>query len=334
MKLNIIENYPEELLTINIQEIHNLFNEPTLIHLKGEKSDPLFLSTLLHGNETTSFIVLQKILQKYKNQALPRDLIIFIGNTSAASEGMRHFPDQPDYNRIWEEGDTAEHKVAAEVIDYAKKQNLFASIDIHNNTGINPLYGCINSLDREFLNLASYFGNHTVYFTEPHNVQSMAFSKFCTSITIEAGLPGEEKGVIAAFNFVDKALHLDELIRSEERNVTEVFHTIGRIKVAKKATVDFLNTKDSTSDFSIVPTIDAKNFEIIKKNTSLGFTKDLSLFKVEDNKGQDITTDFFKVEDGELLTNRIFIPSMFTKDVYVMKEDCLGYIMEIMLPTA
>jgi hypothetical protein len=162
----------------------------------------------------------------------------------------------------------------------------------------------------------------------------MAFSKFCTSITIEAGLPGEEKGVIAAFNFVDKALHLDELIRSEERNVTEVFHTIGRIKVAKKATVDFLNTKDSTSDFSIVPTIDAKNFEIIKKNTSLGFTKDLSLFKVEDNKGQDITTDFFKVEDGELLTNRIFIPSMFTKDVYVMKEDCLGYIMEIMLPTA
>jgi hypothetical protein len=333
LKLQIINNYPDELLNLDIREVHNLFNGPTLIHLKGKAGrEPLFLSTLLHGNETTSFFVLQKLLNKYQDTELPRDLIIFLGNTLAASEGMRHLPDQADYNRIWEEGDSPEHNIAKEVVAYAKSKNLFASIDIHNNTGINPLYGCINSLEKPFINLASHFGQHTVFFTEPHNVQSMAFSRFCTSITIEAGQPGEEIGVVEALKFVDDILNLDELEASRSREISEVFHTIGRIIVSKDASIDFINSLESKSDLSIVPTIDAKNFKVIKKGSQIGFAKDMSSILVEDNKGQDITSDFFKIEEGKLLTNRIFIPSMFTKDIYVMKEDCLGYIMEKMLP--
>jgi succinylglutamate desuccinylase len=334
LKLQILNDYPIELLDLDIKNIHNLFEGPTLIHLKGKSGlDPLFLSTLLHGNETTSFVVLQKLLKKYKDIDLPRDLIIFLGNTLAASEGMRHLPNQADYNRIWEEGDSPEHGIAREVVNYAKEHNLFASIDIHNNTGINPLYGCINSLDKSFVNLASHFGQHTVFFTEPHNVQSMAFSKFCTSITIEAGQPSEPIGIEEGFKFVDVILNLEKLIPNPLRDISEVFHTIGRIIVSKDSSIDFINTLSSTSDLSIVPTIDSKNFEIIKKGSHIGFAKDLSKIKVEDNKGRDITTDFFKIEEGKLLTNRVFIPSMFTKDVYVMKEDCLGYIMEIMIPT-
>lgn len=332
IKLNILGKIPHELIDIDVRETHALLGGPTLIHLKGKSGDALFLSTLLHANETTSFLVLQKLLKDYKEKEFPRDLIIFIGNTLAAGQGLRHLPGQADYNRIWEPGDTSEHKIANDVIEYAKNNNIFASIDIHNNTGKNPHYGCINVINNQFLDLASHFGSHTVFFTEPHNVQSMAFSKFCTSITVEAGLPGEPAGVEAAYKFVKTIFEMDKLTANSNRESPEVFHTIARMKVNPEASIDFEDDPESASDLSFIPDIDSRNFEVVPKSTHIGYTKNLSLIKVEDNNGRDITSHFFKEIDGELLTKQVFIPSMFTKDVYVMKEDCLGYIMEVMIP--
>ncbi len=332
LKLNILTEFPEELLHISVKEIHELLEGPTLFHLKGKRDDALFLSTLLHANETTSFYMLQELIAKYKNRELPRDLIIFIGNTFAAAEGMRHLPGQADFNRIWEEGDAPENKLALDVIEYAKAQNIFASIDVHNNTGKNPHYGCVNVVDNRFLDLASHFGKHTVFFTEPHNVQSMAFSKFCTSITIECGLPGEKKGIDASFKFVDEVFNLDSLEANPKRENPVVFHTMARLKVSQAARVDFEDNPESEADLSFVSNIDSRNFEVVHKNSHIGYAKDLKLIWIEDNSGKDITDHFLRIVDGELLTTRVFIPSMFTKDVYVMKEDCLGYIMELMVP--
>ena len=333
MKLNILNEFPVELLHMDVREIHELLGGPTLFHLKGKNSSPLFLSTLLHANEVTSFLMLQKLIKRYEGKELPRDLIIFIGNTFAAEEGMRHLPGQADFNRIWEEGDTPEKKLAMDVIEYAKSQDLFASIDVHNNTGKNPHYACINVVEKRFLDLASHFGSHTVFFTEPHSVQSNAFSKFCTSVTIEAGLPGDPVGVKASLEFVDKIFNMEKLVANPDREDCEVFHSLARIMISPDARVDFEDSGDSEADLSFVSNIDNKNFELVPKGSHMGFAKDANLIWVEDNKGTHITDHFLKVKDGELITNRLFIPSMFTKDVYVMKEDCLGYIMELMVPS-
>lgn len=329
MKLNILNEFPEELLYTDIKNIHDVLGGPTLFHLKGKDDNALFLSTLLHANETSSFYVLQKLIRKYQNQQLPRDLIIFIGNTYAALEGMRHLPGQADYNRIWEKGESAENALALDVTDYARSQKIFASIDIHNNTGRNPHYSCINVLKKNFLDLASHFGEHIVFFIEPNNVQSMAFSQFCTSVTIETGVPGDQEGIAAALTFVDKVFNMDkEISRSQEKDI-EVFHTIGRIKIPQKVRVDFDDELASESDLSLVSNIDSRNFQFIPKGTHLGFIKNLSLIQVIGNDASDITSDFLEVFEGELRTKRLFVPSMFTKDTYVMKEDCLGYIMEL-----
>jgi succinylglutamate desuccinylase len=334
VNLNILTEFPKELLNVDVREVHEVLGGPTLFHLKGKRKDALFLSTLLHANETTSFMMLQKLIKKYAGQELPRDLIIFVGNTYAAEEGMRHLPGQADFNRIWENGEAAENQLALDVIKYAESSNLFASIDVHNNTGKNPHYGCVNVMAPQFLNLASHFGEHTVFFTEPHNVQSMAFSKFCTSITIECGLPGEPKGVEASLNFVDKIFNLDELTPNPDRQIPEVFHTMARLKVNPEARVDFDDNADSEADLSFVSNLDSRNFDIVHKNSHMGFAKDLKLIWVENNDGKDITDQFLKIENGELITTRVFIPSMFTKDIYVMKEDCLGYVMEHMIPAS
>ncbi len=334
MKLNIVHEVPEGLYECGVQEVHKVLGGPTIIHLKGKSSQALFLSTLLHGNETTSFLVLQKLINEYKDKELPRDMIIFIGNTLGASQGLRHLPDQPDYNRIWKSGDTPENSLATEVFIYAKQFDLFANIDLHNNTGKNPFYGCINVISDNYVELASMFSEQVVYFTEPSEVQSMAFAELCPSVTIEAGLPGNPEGTIAVYEFVQDVLHLEGFKERFDHSHVEVYHTIGRIKVRKEATVDFEYSDQSKSDLSFIEEIDTKNFELLKKNVTLGYINNKEMIYVLNNAGDIITEDILDLSGEKLKTNRMLIPSMFTKDVYVMKEDCLGYIMEKMIPIA
>ena len=166
--LNEINYIPEGFLNCRVEDLFDLLEKPTLIHLEGEKKEPLFISTLLHGNEDTGFYALQNILKKYQEKPLPRSISIFIGNPEAAAENKRRLERQVDFNRIWpgtHEDFLAEAHMMKQVTDTMREKNTFLSIDIHNNTGRNPHYGCINVLDRRYLALAGMFSNIVVYFT-------------------------------------------------------------------------------------------------------------------------------------------------------------------------
>ncbi len=332
MDLKVIKEIPKELLSCNVKDIHALLEGPTIIHLSGKKEDALFVGALLHGNETTSFYSIQNLLNEYNDKELPRDLILFFGNTLAASKGFRHLPEQPDYNRIWEKGETPEHKVAEQVLDYVSSKKIFASIDIHNNTGKNPFYGCVNYTKKSWIELASLFSKQIVYFTEPSEVLSNAMAQLCPSVTIEAGQPGEVEGIKEVFSYLKTVLNLEGFNENFDEMEAEVYHTIGRIMIDKNASVDFKNEL-AGENLSFVDNIDENNFSLVKKNTHFGFSKNLESIRAINNDNKDITEDIFIIdEDSSLKSNRMFIPAMFTKDIYIMKEDCMGYIMEKMIP--
>jgi len=328
LSLKIYDKVPETFLEIDILDLHKKFPGPFLMHLKGEKSEPLFLSVLLHGNETTGLLALKKVLSRYSDKPLPRDMIILVGNTKAAAYGLRHLEGQPDYNRIWAGGESEEARLISEVLDYVKKFKLFANIDVHNNTGKNPYYGCVNVFKEEYLDLAKRFSEKTVYFTEPSEVESMAFAPLCPSVTIEAGLPGKEDGVAKTAQYIEEVLSLEGLNHEFDIRNTEVFQTVARIKIHKDASIDFANEMESQSDFSLLKELDLKNFERIQEGTLLGFYKVRDYIKVVDNEGVDVTTNFLELKEGKIFTKKDFVPAMFTQDVYVIKEDCLGYVME------
>ena len=71
MRPDKLGHLPKELLTIGPREIQRVSPRPTLISVPGKRSPPLFLSLLLHGNETTSFFVLQALARRYA-AAAPR----------------------------------------------------------------------------------------------------------------------------------------------------------------------------------------------------------------------------------------------------------------------
>ena len=97
---------PDGLLDVESAGLFDLLGGPALIHLEGKRKDSLFVSVMLHGNETTGLLVIQQILRHYQDAELPRSLSIFIGNVTAAEQGLRALPGQPDFNRIWGYGDT------------------------------------------------------------------------------------------------------------------------------------------------------------------------------------------------------------------------------------
>ena len=101
LKLNQITHIPLALLKIDsCTKIQQVFDQPTLMHLKGKDLRPLFISVLLHANEDTGFFAVQKLLKKYQERELPRSISIFFGNIAAAPEGLRRLNGQPDYNRV------------------------------------------------------------------------------------------------------------------------------------------------------------------------------------------------------------------------------------------
>ncbi len=325
--LTILDALPDGLLALEASQLAQRLSGPTLIHLPGKRSAPLFVSVLLHGNEVSGWLALCKLLREYRSSALPRALSIFIGNITAAAQGRRHLDGQPDYNRVWSDGNGAEHLMTRQVIDEMCLRKVFVSIDIHNNTGTNPHYACVNSLAPEFLHLAQRFSRTVVYFLRPDTVQSMAFSRLCPAVTLECGRPGQPFGVEHAYEFLKSCLHLEHLPQQSlsVRDI-DLFHTVAIVKVPQAVTIGFGADKAA---LQMVADVDRFNFSELASGTLLGrIERGAVSLDVRNEQGEDVGDRYFSYQDGEIRTRIPLVPSMLTQDKKVVRQDCLCYLME------
>lgn len=328
MKL-ILDRYdrlPEALAEISPREVTSVFPNPALITIEGERKQPLFVSTLLHGNELTSFSVLQHLERACRDSRPERSLMIFVGNVDATGAGVRHLPETPDYNRIWADGDTPWHHLAQEVLTAARQAGLFASIDIHNNTGANPLYGCVNALRPADLQLAAMFAPVGVYYLNPPTTQSIAFSRMCPSVTVECGKTGNTDGISAAIDLVEGAMRLEAFAEAPPpAEALEIYHTVGRVLVAPEASFSF---GEAGADIVLRADLEDLNFRAMAAGESWGTVAGETLpLTVLDEHGNDLTDQFFFRDGTDLRLQRPVVPSMITHDAEVIRQDCLGYVM-------
>ena len=337
--LTILDHLPDGLLDCEARDLHRILPGPTLVHLPGTRPEPLFVSVLLHGNETTGLAAIQGLLHKYNGHKLPRTLSIFFGNVSAAAQGRRHLDGQPDYNRIWPaSGDNGadelpERRMMRQVVDEMRTRQVFASIDIHNNTGLNPHYGCINRLEPRFFHLATLFSRTVVYFIRPRGVQSLAFAELCPAITVECGKPDQPFGADHARDFVDTCLHLEALPDAPvDPHAMNLFHTVATVTLRAEASAGFA-ADDEGSDWDITfpPDLDHLNFRELPAGTPIARVRKNSArlpLQVVDENGNDVTAHYLAAEDGRLRLRRAVMPSMFTLSLDIIRQDCVGYLME------
>ncbi|MBT3196119.1 MAG: peptidase M14 [Gammaproteobacteria bacterium] len=324
------ERVPDAVLMLEAHQLIEQLEGPTLFHLPGQLPQPLFVSVLLHGNETTGWDALRTLLLRYSKKPLPRALSFLIGNVEAAAQGARHLDGQPDYNRVWAGGEGSEQQIMAEVVEQMRQRGVFASIDIHNNTGRNPHYGCVNRLEPTYLQLAALFSRTVVYFIKPSEVQSMAFSPLCPAITIECGQPGDPHGVAHVLEFLESALCLSKIpSHPVAPHEIDLFHTVATVKIPDTIEISF---GDSGGDLCLIEELDQLNFREIEAGTRFGklCSDHLKHLEVWNEAGQDVGDHFFSVEEGALRTRKAVMPSMLTRDIEVIRQDCLCYLMERM----
>jgi len=339
--LHEMDYLPEGLLECDSSELHLHLPGPSLIHLKGRREEPLFVSVLLHGNEPVGWQAIQHFLKKYQDEKLPRSLSLFIGNISAAKDGLRRLDGQPDYNRIWcppAQGEmTEEHRMAEQIVTTMRARKPFASIDIHNNTGINPHYACVNRVDNQFFWLATHFSRTVVYFIRPEGVQTSAFAEFCPAVTVECGQPGQQYGVEHAAEFLDALINLAVLPdKPVPEHDIDVFHTVAIVKVPDEISFGFPpeQLEDSPDcQIQFIDDLDHMNFRELAVGTALAYLNgesEVVRLEVIDDDGQDRWQDFFEIRDQQLCTAQAVMPSMLTLDERVIRQDCLCYLMERM----
>lgn len=336
--LNELDHLPEGLLGTDSSGLESRLGRPTLIQLRGVRNPALFVSVLMHGNETVGWEAVRGLLldrlSRFGEPRLPRDLILFIGNVSAAAQGLRHLPGQPDYNRVWPGGElahTPEHDLMRTVVEILRVRRPFASVDLHNNTGSNPHYACVNRLDNRFLRLATLFGRTVVYFLRPKGVQSLALAGLCPAVTLECGKVGDPTGVRHARALVDGALHLSQIpdhpVAPQD---IDLFHSVARIRIPESLSFGFPPEK---ADLVLNPEIEHFNFRELPAGTIFGRVKAISApgripLEILDVGGRDLGEQFFQVIQGQLRLRQTLMPSMLTLDRAAIRQDCLGYLME------
>jgi hypothetical protein len=329
------EQLPVQLLDLPAEALHAALGGPTLFHLAGRREPPLFVSVLMHGNETTGWDAVRAVLRGYVEAGrlglLPRAMSLFVGNTAAAAAGVRHLPGQPDYNRVWPGGETAggpEHRLMAAVVERIASRGMFASIDIHNNTGLNPHYACVNRIDTRFLHLAAMFGRTVVYFVRPRGVASMAMAELGPSVTLECGKSGTTLGTEHAAAYVEACLRLAEHpAHPVAAQDVDLYHTVATVKVPPG--VDF-GFGERGRDLCFSDDLERLNFREVPAGTAFARVgaPDARLLDVRSEDNVDVAQRYFAVEDGELRLRCAVMPSMLTLDENVIRQDCLCYLME------
>lgn len=330
-ELQLLDELPAGFLQIGARDLHTLLKGPTLISLPGRERRGIFVSILLHGNETSGLLAVQAVLKNHQGRQLPRPLYIFIGNIEAARYGLRQLNGQTDYNRAWpgtELPASSESRLLGKVHDMMQGKDLLLSIDLHNNTGLNPHYACINKLLPQYLRLAVFFSRTVVYFKRPRGVQSIAFAELCPAVTVECGKVGDQRGVKEAVNLIEACLTLKSLSDEpvDNRDI-DLFHTAAQVKIPERLTFSF---DDEPADINFSHELEYMNFREITPGTPFGDCAQLEQppFIVLNEQGEDVYQDYFNVENGLLRITRPVMPSMLTLDERIIRQDCFCYLME------
>ena len=326
MHLELRHAFPAEVLECTAAQLAEVLSGPTLFDLGKPDQDPLFVSVLLHGNETSGWEAVRTLFSTHPELCQTSSMLVFVGNVRAAKKGVRKLNDQLDYNRVWNGGSALEHKLTEDVVSFVRAKKPWCAIDIHNNSGPNPHYSVITDLNPETLSLASSFSTLAILAEQPPGTLTRAFSDFCTSIAIETGIPTDPNSSVRASALVEQLLREGQLVeRSPE--FLKIFDNHIRVTVEPGV------TNQGRTFPELNPELDAFNFKNLPAGSLICNLKDRSLgIRANNVELQDVTEDYFIVESSQVRLRRDVIMSMYTRDPLIATQDCICYFLKTVEP--
>jgi hypothetical protein len=322
-----------------------LAGKPALLRLPGPAGadrPARLVAVLLHGNEDSGFRALVRWLQG--RPAVEQPLWLFIGNVRAATQrgwyADRYLDDQEDFNRVWGLGPatTRMRLCAAQVLAAVTAGPLEAAIDIHNNTGDNPLYAIIPAPEPATVALAAAMADIGLRWGTQQHTLMQALEGICPAVAVECGLAGVDANVEVALGVIERFVAMPAVRPgAAPSRMLEVRY---RVEVRPEVTFEFgdgspaspadARADEEELDLVITPGLDAQNFGLLEAGTVLGRTVPGGAcpLVVHDDKGADVTPAIVQVDAaGAVTLTRAVIPAMMTRTREQTRRDCLFYVL-------
>ena len=308
MKLRVETTLPRALTELPAAALADALGGPTLFDLRRTGEPPLFVSVLVHGNETSGWDAVRRL----RSELTASSALLFVGNVEAARAGVRALPGRPDFNRVWEGGEWPEAQVAHAVAEYVERALPRLAVDVHNNTGRNPPYSVVTRQDAATLGTARAFAERALLATQPTGFQTGRFARFCTAVTVEVGTPDDPSSAHRAAAFLRR-----QLARSPTRKPMAddaplaVFETVARVTLS--------------DDAVLVPETQRFNFRTAPAGAMLLKRGTLTAHAAD---GADLGEVYLHNRNGATLLKRPSVLAMYTGSIQAARQDCLCYFLE------
>lgn len=326
---------PDELLHLDAGELVAALGRPTLIRVPGDGTrPPRAITTLLHGDESTGIEAVLGILRQHRSW--PFDLYVVLGNVLAAAAppgfAHRYLDGQEDFNRIFdgEPATTPERAAATAIVEELLAAEVASLVDVHNNTGDNPVYSVVTGDGADTLALATLLAPIVLRFDLRLGTLLDALEGRIPSCALECGLPGRSGSLQAAVAALERYLAVEEPTAAHLRHDATVLGGLKRVTVRDDARLRFGGPLDAGVDLVVPEGSDEHNFTRVPAGHVLGRSHPrgpLPLM-VTDTRGHDVTHEQLR-RDGELLVLRhAAVPVMMTRTATAARRDCLCYLAE------
>ena len=313
MRFDVQDSFDEQLLNVEAHELHRFLSGSTVFDLRQEGVKPFFVSTLLHGNETSGWDAVRRFIADHSDASF----VLFIGNVHAAAQNMRHLPHEVDFNRIWQQQPWQTY-----LSDLLQTYKPWCGIDIHNNSGPNPHYSVVTDVRRKTLALATLFSNKVIFTDHTLDILAHGVSSHCPALTIETGTvddPASERRAYAFLERLNTIGRVPDALQCEP----ETYATVGIVKVAHQ--------NGGIDNFPVFePSLKHKSFKTLPAGSPFinCLPTDWQVNVLDPAHDRDLTLDFLEFRDRGAILKRDVVMSMFTHKPLLAIQDCVCYFLK------
>lgn len=335
------DGLPDELLELDDRDLLEALGRPTLVRVPGTgEQAPRAVACLLHGDESTGYRALLRVLRRRRRY--PFDLYAIIGNVRAAlappGYAHRFLDDQEDFNRIWglDDPTTQARRAADAMLDELRRAGIESLVDIHNNSGNNPFYAIVTALRPETLNLATIWTTTILHWDLGAHTLMEELQDDCAAIAVECGLPSLPESLAFATDGLRRYLGAGPLETGRIRCDFDMLGGLRRVLVKPEVRFRFGGPLDDDVDFVVDEDADVHNFVRVRAGHVIGRVRPGSAMPVRaiEPGGRDVTDEHFVIRDGEVLLTDDVTPVMMTRTVEAARKDCLFYLTNEVPPPA
>ena len=309
------------------------------------------MTTLIHGNEPSGFIVLHRWLKNHRKPEV--NIRVIVCNTEAAQLlpefSHRYLNEGQDLNRffastIHDFGQSEEQSAGKNdksqtgsidnsgIITRAEriKQEVAAVspeaiIDLHNTSGLSPAFGVAINKNPQTLDLISLFTNKVIL-TGLRFGAIMEQDFAAPIVTIECGGAAQIQSHQLAYTGLSKFVGQANVFDRRARQVDIHQHPC-RVELLPDVSVAFGHNPLPTADVTLRADAEQLNNQLTPAGEFIGWyggEGNLPL-TAKNEQGQEQVKGMFSVQNGRILTQQSLQIFMATTDQSIATNDCLFY---------